>query len=391
MTPEITAIERTTFSYPLEGVSRNPDGFNLVYDPGNTFKRVTHALRIHTDVGTTGEYVGGNTPAMAQLDMFADYLIGENPLKREKHWAKLRRGLRKYDQMGIGPIDIALWDFAGKYAGFPIHELLGGYRSRLPAYASTYFGGPDSGFDSPKAYADFAADCRAMGFPAFKLHTWSGDEHRDIGREIEAIHTVGNQVGDDMELMHDPVCEYETFADAVAVGKACDEQRFLWYEDPYSDGGKSQHAHRKLRQLLSTPLLQTEMLRGLEEHTDFVANEATDFVRADPEWDGGITGAIKIARMAEGFGLDVEYHLPGPAVRHCMAATRNTNYYELGLIHPDSDTPHNQPPIYEGGYTDAPSSIGKDGAFPIPSSPGLGVDYNWAYIEQHAIDGHFYE
>ena len=30
-------------------------------------------------------------------------------------------------------------------------------------------------------------------------------------------------------------------------------------------------------------------------------------MRADPEYDAGITGAIKRARVAEGFGLDVEY------------------------------------------------------------------------------------
>lgn len=32
--------------------------------------------------------------------------------------------------MGIGPIDITLWDFAGKYYDAPIHELLGSYRDR---------------------------------------------------------------------------------------------------------------------------------------------------------------------------------------------------------------------------------------------------------------------
>ena len=88
-------------------------------------------------------------------------------------------------------------------------------------------------------------------------------------------------------------------------GKACDEEDFLWYEDPYRDGGISQHAHRKLRQHLETPILQTEHLRGLEPFTDFAATEATDFLRADPEYDGGITGVMKRARVAEGFGLDV--------------------------------------------------------------------------------------
>ncbi len=57
-------------------------------------------------------------------------------------------------------------------------------------------------------------------------------------------------------------------------------------------------------------------------------------MRADADYDGGITGLMKIAHAAEGFGLDCEIHAPGPAHRHCMAALRNTNYYELGLVHP---------------------------------------------------------
>ena len=100
----------------------------------------------------------------------------------------------------------------------------------------------------------------------------------------------------------------------------------------------------------------TELVRGLEPHADFAAAEATDFLRADPEWDGGITGAIKIARVAEGLGLDVEYHLPGPAHRHLMAATRNSNYYELGLVGPSSGPPHAEPPVYED-YTDRLEAI----------------------------------
>ena len=61
-----------------------------------------------------------------------------------------------------------------------------------------------------------------------------------------------------MDLMLDPACEYTTFGEAVKVGWACDEERFFWYEDPYRDGGISQFAHRKLRQLIRTPHSQAQ-------------------------------------------------------------------------------------------------------------------------------------
>lgn len=59
----------------------------------------------------------------------------------------------------------------------------------------------------------------------------------------ETVRAVSERVGDKMDLMLDPACEYETFADALKVGRALDEHEFLWYEDPYRDGGVSQHAH----------------------------------------------------------------------------------------------------------------------------------------------------
>ena len=390
MSPTITRVESTEFSYPLEDVGQNPDGFSLVYDPGETTHRTLFALQIHTDEGITGEYVGGSSPGAAQINTFADYLVGKNPLAREKHWSEIKRALRKYDRMGMGPIDIALWDFAGKYYDAPIHELLGTYRTRLPAYASTYEADENGGLDSPEAYADFAEECLEMGYPAFKMHVWGSDEWRDIDREIETVRTLGERVGSEMDLMLDPACQYETFADALKVGRACDEAGFFWYEDPYRDGGISQHAHRKLREKLETSILQTEHVRGLEPHADFVQADATDFVRADPEYDAGITGAMKIARMTEAFGLDVEFHAPGPAQRHCMAATRNTNYYELALVHPNVDNPI--PPVYEGGYSDMIDTIDADGTVAVPDGPGLGVEYDWDYIEDNATGSiHVYE
>jgi L-alanine-DL-glutamate epimerase-like enolase superfamily enzyme len=388
--PEITKIESTEFSFPIEDVGYSPNGFCLVYEPGSTTRRKLFGIKVHTDTGITGEYVGGNSPGAAQINMFADYLIGKNPFHREKHYSEIKRALRKYDRMGMGPIDIALWDFAGKYHDAPIHELLGTYRERLPAYASTYEADQNGGLDSPEAYADFAEECLEMGYQGFKIHVWESDAWGDIDQEVETVHAVGERVGDDMDLMLDPACQYETWADALKVGKACDAQDFFWYEDPYRDAGTSQHGHRKLRQQLDTPILQTEHVRGLEMHTDFIANEATDFVRADPEYDAGITGAMKVARVAEGFGLDVEYHAPGPAQRHCMAATRNSNYYELALVHPEVDNPI--APVYKGDYSDYIDAIDDEGTVPVPDGPGLGVDYDWDFIEANATGSvHVYE
>jgi L-alanine-DL-glutamate epimerase-like enolase superfamily enzyme len=98
----------------------------------------------------------------------------------------------------------------------------------------------------------------------------------------------------------------------------------------------------------------------------------------------GITGAMKIAHLAEALGLDVELHAPGPAQRACMSAIRNSNFYELSMVGPSRGCFTGN--FYTCGYSDALDSVGKDGCFPVPDRPGLGVDYDWDYIEKQTLE-----
>lgn len=389
MSLEITAIELTEFNFPLENIGPAPDASHSTYRPGETHNRPLFAIKITTNTGITGEYISQTSPPasiIAQINQVAPSLIGTNPLHREHLWDLLRRKLKRTDKLGIGAIDIALWDIAGRHHDTPIHELIGTYRTKLPAYASTALGDHTGGLDSPSSYADFAEYCRDLGYPAFKLHGWPAtNTPPSVEKEIDIITTVGERIGESMELMYDPVGQLETFADALRVGRACDEYNYLWIEDPTRDFGTSQHGSSRLKDLISTPLLQTEHVRGLEAHTDFAVSHATDFLRADPEYDGGITGTLKLGHIAEGLGIDLELHLCGPAQRHCMACLRNSNYYEIGLVHPDHPTTHN-PPVYLNGYTDSLQSLSSDGSVPVPTGPGLGVTYDWDFIIQHSTN-----
>mgnify|MGYP006291158651 CR=1 FL=1 len=389
MPPTVTRVECIEFTYSIENMGEPGDSFYPGYSQGSSLDRTVLAIRIETDTEHVGTYVSLNSPpgpALEQIHLIAPYLVGKNPLERERHWSQFKMNLRKYDRMGIGPIDIALWDFAGKYYGAPVHELIGTYRKKLPTYASTAFGDEEGGLDSPEAYADFAEDCLERGYPAFKIHGWRAEEASvDVEREVETIHAVGERVGADMDLMYDPVGQLETFADAWKTGKACDEQEYLWWEDPSRDFGTSQHGSRRLGDLIDTPLLQTEHIRGLEPHTDFAVNDGTEYLRADPEYDAGITGVLKIARMAEGLGLDVEIHICGPAQRQLLATIRNSNYYEIGLMHPDHPVTHN-PPIYNSGYSDGIDAIDDDGCAYVPDAPGVGVSYDWDFIRENSVN-----
>ncbi len=377
--PTITAVEITEFEFGLDQVGRDYNGFNMVFEPGGKLRQRGCILQIHTDRGISGEFPIGAGPAEAQVRMCADYLIGKDATAREQIYNDLKRGLRHFDKLAVGLIDICLWDVAGKLYDEPLYRLLGGSRRPLPAYASTLHGDENGGLSDPQQFAEFAVRCREMGYPAFKIHGW-GLAAANLGREIDNILAVRAAVGPRMALMLDPACEIDTFGQALAVGRACDEADFFWYEDPFKDGGVSAFAHRKLRHLLSTPILQTEHVRLLEQHVDFILAEGTDYVRAGAHEDGGITGALKIAHAAEGLGLDVEFHGPGPVHRHLMSAIRNTNFYELGLVHPR--VPTTRAPVYLD-YNDDLDGIDSDGNVFAPQGPGIGVPIDWDWVAAH--------
>ncbi len=333
---KITSIEVQKIQWESQNLAPDAyyNSFNLVYKADATLQRSAYILLIHTDQGITGEFVGGSHADYAQMEMYVDYLLGRNPLQRELIYNDVKRGLRKLDRMSVGLVDCALWDIAGKFYNAPVWELLGGYRRTVPAYASTYHGDENGGLDSPEAFGEFAVQCKEMGYRAFKIHGWS---HAPIEREVANVLKVREAVGPKMHLMIDPACEYETVADALEVGRACVVANYYWYEDPFKDGGLF-NAHRKLRQLIRTPILMGEHVRTLEPKVDMVMAEATDYMRVNPTYDMGITGAMKVAHAAEGLGMDLEIHGAGPAQRHCMAAVRNANYYELGLVHPNAQS-----------------------------------------------------
>lgn len=380
--PKISKIEQIFFTYAIQDMGTDYNGFNQVYEKGSILNLRASILRLETDTGVHGE-APGNQPLPANV---AAYLLGKNPFEREKIYNDLKRGLRHTDRTAISAVDVALWDFAGKTTNLPIYRLLGGYKQSVPAYASTYHGDENGGLSTPEAFADFAEECYGLGYRAFKIHGWG---NAPIEREIANVHAVGQRVGERMALMIDPACEYETWAEALLIGRACDAQAFFWLEDPYKDGGVSIFAHRKLREMIKTPILQTEHIFGLEQHVDFIAHGGTDFVRAGTYEDGGITGVMKIAHAAEGFGLDVELHGGGLAHRHCLAAIRNTNYYELGLVHPLIKQA--KAPIYPAEFTDELTNIDANGHVPIPQGPGLGVEIDWEYIERNRVDTLVYE
>lgn len=82
--PIITSVEVHESWYETTELGTDYNGLNAVYEPGAVSRRTTHAIKINTDVGIAGEFVGGGPAEAGEIRMYGRYLIGKNALEREK-------------------------------------------------------------------------------------------------------------------------------------------------------------------------------------------------------------------------------------------------------------------------------------------------------------------
>ena len=297
------------------------------------------------------------------------FLVGRNALDREAAWQDWRVADRWWHHLPIylyGPVDCCLWILAAQAAGQPLWRYIGGVRNEVPVYASSLV------LPDVEAYAAEAATVRDAGFKAYKTHPPGRDFDEDI-----AIHrAVREAVGADFALMADPVAAY-SLEQAVRFGRELETLGYQWLEEPLPDENFA--ALRELTRILDIPVVGTEVLaKHPYSVAECVSTRVVDAVRADVSWTGGITGALKTARLAEAFHMNCELHTtifhPLELVNlHLNGAVANSSFLEL--LWPTSQ--------FDFGLR-APLPI-ENGIARMPEIPGLGIDLDWDLIDDATI------
>jgi L-alanine-DL-glutamate epimerase-like enolase superfamily enzyme len=286
-------------------------------------------LTLTTDQGVEGHAFLGSAMRGAHFDAqsLVHYLkpvvIGQDPLDRERLYQALWQRNRATTLRAIGAVDVALWDLGGKIANLPIHKLLGAYRDRVPAYASSAV------LPSAEAYADEAARFKSEGWPAYKIHPPT-----EPATDIRVCEAVRRSVGDGFTVMLDSTWAYR-YPEALRVGQAIERLGFHWYEDPLADDDIYNYV--KLKQQLHIPILATEYAPGgFTAFAPWITAQATDYLRGDVAVKGGITALVKAAHLAEAFHMNVEIHHGGNSLNnvanlHVIMAIRNCEFFEVLL------------------------------------------------------------
>jgi L-talarate/galactarate dehydratase len=308
----------------------------------------------------------------ASVDDLEAVVIGQDISRWAATWKDLHVALKHTGQWGgyglnaIGAIDVAFWDLRAKALELPLSRLLGGFRDKVPAYASNWLWG----FLSIDELQKEAASLVKKGHRAMKMKA-GGKKLNEI---VERFKSIREAVGENVDIMVEGHWTW-TVSEAIRVGRALEPYNPYWLEDPLGlhQGDISLEDTAAMAQVaaaVDVPVAAGETFSTKYGFRRIVESKAVDIAIVDVLRAGGVTEWIKIAALLESYNLPVASHCLHDVSLHMIAGIPN------GLI-------VEYMPWWDLIYKEPPRVV--DGYFEIPDKPGLGLELDPAVISKHKI------
>lgn len=295
----------------------------------------------------------------------------------------------------LSGLDQALWDIKGKRANMPVYQLLGGKcRFGVDCYAHASGKSPEEVADSVQGFMERGfrhVRIQMGGYGATQLLGGYGDRQKPTEPDfkqknygmpddnymdsvvytksvLDMFETVRKQCGEKVELLHD-IHERIQPMEAIRLIKGLEEYRPFFIEDPFSP--ENNRYFPILREQTAVPIAMGELFNNPHEWVDPMKNQWFDFIRIHISQVGGITPAMKVARLGEAFNIRTAWHGPGDVspVGHAANAHIDFAIWNFGIqesVHFSETLQEIFPgsPWVENGY------------MYVNEAPGLGVSIN---------------
>jgi L-alanine-DL-glutamate epimerase-like enolase superfamily enzyme len=298
--------------------------------------------------------LGGSaaTAAAAAREQLQHFVLDQPLIPPE---ALSRRIQASFNRTGRGPamvgmaaIDLAAWDLHARSLGVSVGMAMGGVPRAVPVYGSGGFHGGqalDSALDTVTRYSQ-------LGLKAVKPRV-SGR-----AQDLAWVESLAASLDTGMGLMLD-ANEKCSPSEAIRLLSVAQQARALFVEEPFPAHDRAAYA-RVSRGGMA--IATGEHLQGKAEWAPFVQDRLCDVIQPDLAMLGGLSEALRVARAAELFDIEVAPHfLPGVFV-HLAAACPNVTWLEdFPLLEPLFA----QPLVYAA-----------DATLTASEAPGLGL--SWA-------------
>ena len=219
--------------------------------------------------------------------------------------------------LGIAAIDIALWDLQAKRADLPLYQLLGGAKSRVPVYNT------DGGWLhlTENELVRQSVEFIEQGFKGVKIKVGRDNLYEDVSR----LRSVRSAIGQAPFLMIDANMKWNT-REAIQLATRIEELGIFWFEEPIEADDVDSHV--ELKSKTTIPIAVGETLYNKFVFQEYISQGAVDILQPDAVRCGGITEWIKIAHMAECFGLSISPHFLMDLHVHLAAAVPHSLFVE---------------------------------------------------------------
>ena len=378
----ISGVRSYLLSYPFpEPIVRRFRGGERII-----LKRDAMFIRVETDNGLVGYAPGPGSERAHRIieDTIAPFLRDRILADPDALRVQFLQG------PGVNPdvaraycsVEIALYDIAGKAAGLPVSEFLGGrVRDRIRVYGSAGMYMP------PEAYAAEAQAIAELGFNAYKMRPAAGPE-----QDLETVRLVRNAVGIDFDLMVDAHTWWrmgEGNYSVETIEQLAEEMaghNIAWLEEPLPP--KDHNGYLRLKEKDLVPLAAGEHELDEDSLLDLVMTQAVDYVQMDVCLQGGFAMGRRVLSEIARAGLRFAFHSSGTALEVIAAA-------QLGICWPDAVADWLEYPCY--------STPDRAGMYPFPlaseilteplnldrgqlvvsRAPGLGVTVDESVAERY--------
>jgi galactonate dehydratase len=327
-------------------------------------------------------------------DVFERYARNCDPHDIESLWRRVySAGFTQHPDltlMGVlSALEMACWDIVGKEAGQPVYKLLGGrVHERLRSYTYIYArpGDRSDVYHDPDLAAERAAEYLAQGFTALKFDPagpYSAFDGRQLGLvDLERCERFVRQlraaVGVKADLLFGTHGQMSA-AGAIRLARRLEPYDPLWFEEPVPPDAPEEMA--KVARGTTIPIATGERLATKYDFARLLRAGAAAILQMNLGRVGGILEAKKIAGMAEVDHVQIAPHLYcGPVVgaANIQLATCSPNFLILEGIE-----------RWDGFHADILKKpiLWQDGFVIPPTEPGLGVELDEVFINDHPYTG----
>lgn len=365
---KIASIESTHLRIPFSVGGRSDDA---VWGKRGLQTADSLVVKVTTDTGLTGwgETFGFTVVPAAKLvidTVLAPEATGRDATQIDKLMLDLQKKFHVFGRSGafiygLSAIDIALWDIAGKAAGKPVHQLLGGSdATALRCYASL------SRYSDPELVRENVGRALRAGFRHLKLH--------EI--KVDAVRAAREAAGDDVTITLDVNCPWSV-REALDMADKLRPFNLRWLEEPVWPP-ENYAGLARVRQEGRIPVAAGENASTLMDFQHLFEAKAVDFIQPSPAKMGGLTELRKVYALASAHNVTVMVHTfyDGPGLLAAVHAS-------AALGGPDA--------LVEWRYFDLEAQLygaailPKNGAIAVPQAPGLGLEPSLDVMREYRV------